>query len=136
MRWAKSLIRISNHEVETVQKRVAEIVERRWSIELQLESLEAELASERAGAADFGEAGIYMAGFEEGVRMRRAALVQRLMAVEAEEAGARDALAEAFETLKKYEQVLETARVAVAKEEARRETAELDELGLQRAARK
>lgn len=133
MKWAKSLIRISNHEVETVQKRVAEIVERRCAIELQLESLEAELASERAGAADFGEAGLYMAGFEEGVKVRRIALIERLNLVEAEEIGARDALAEAFETLKKYEQVLETARIAAAKEEARRETAELDELGLQRA---
>jgi len=136
VKWAKSLIRISNHEVETVQKRVAEIVERRYAIELQLESLEAELMSERAGAADFGEAGIYLAGFEEGVKVRRIALLERLNLVEAEEVGARDALAEAFETLKKYEQVLETARIAAAKEEARRETAELDELGLQRAARK
>ncbi len=136
MKWAKSLIRISNHEVETVQKRVAEIVERRYAIELQLESLEAELMSERAGAADFGEAGIYLAGFEEGVKVRRIALLERLNVVEAEEVGARDALAEAFETLKKYEQVLETARIAAAKEESRRETAELYELGLQRAARK
>ena len=52
---------------------------------------------------------------------------------EIEETGARDALAEAFETLKKYEHVVTAARAAQAKEEARRETAELDELGLRRA---
>ena len=76
-----------------------------------------------------------MPGFEEGVRIRRTALEERLAGIEAEETGARDALAEAFDTLKKYEHVIEAARVAEVKEEARRETAELDELGLRRAAK-
>ena len=52
----------------------------------------------------------------------------------AEEAGARDALTEAFETLKKYEQIAENARIVAVKEEQRRESAVLDELGLRRAA--
>ncbi len=133
MKWAKSLIRISNHEVETVQKRVAEIADRRMAIEMQIAALEAELIAERENAARYAEAGIYLNGFEEGVRVRRTALQQRLAAVEIEETGARDALAEAFETLKKYEHVVTAARAAQAKEEARRETAELDELGLRRA---
>jgi flagellar FliJ protein len=135
MKWAKSLMRISTHEVETVQKRVAEIVERRCAVQLQISALAAELAGERENADRFGEAGLYMPGFEEGVRIRRTALEERLAGIEAEETGARDALAEAFETLKKYEHVIEAARVAEVKEEARRETAELDELGLRRAAK-
>ena len=56
MKWARSLIRISNHEVETVQKRVAEIVGRRVAIQTQLNALEAELADERANAGRYGEA--------------------------------------------------------------------------------
>ena len=54
---------------------------------------------------------------------------------QAEEAGARDALALAFEEQKKYEQVAEGIRLARAKETARQETAALDELGLRKAAR-
>ena len=50
-----------------------------------------------------------------------------------EEQGARDALSEAFEALKKYEQVAESARLAQVKEALRRETAALDELGLRKA---
>ena len=49
-----------------------------------------------------------------------------------EEAGARDALAEAFEDLKKYEQVAETTRLNKLIAAAKRETAALDELGLRR----
>ena len=51
----------------------------------------------------------------------------------AEEQGVRDALAIACEEQKKYEHVAETARLLQRKEAARRETAELDELGLRRA---
>ena len=51
-----------------------------------------------------------------------------------EEQGARDALAEAFEAQKKYEQIAENIRVGERKELGRREVAALDELGLRRAS--
>ena len=40
--WAQSLIRISNYEVETLQKRLAEITARRASAEMRIAVLEAE----------------------------------------------------------------------------------------------
>ena len=54
----------------------------------------------------------------------------------AEEAGARDALAHAFEDLKKYEQLKESALISERKAAARLETAALDELGSRRTAQK
>jgi flagellar FliJ protein len=57
------------------------------------------------------------------------------MTIILEERGARDALAQAFEEQKKYEQIAEQQRLLGLKEEARQETAALDELGLRRAAR-
>lgn len=134
MKWAQSLIRISNFEVEELQKRLAEIVERRAAVEIKLAVLEAEAEAELQQAQANAEAGWYMAGFREGVKVRRQALNADLAVVTTEEEGARDALTEAFEALKKYEQVAEKARVAARKEEGRRETAALDELGLRRAA--
>ena len=131
-KWAKSLIRISNHEVETIQKRVAEIAGRRWSVEVQIAALDAEVEAETAYAADAAEVGVYMIGFREGAKIRRTALELKLADIEIEEEGARDALAEAFETLKKYEHVVDAAKLAARKEEDRRETAELDELGLRK----
>ena len=41
--WAQSLIRISNYEVETLQKRLADINERRAAAEMDLQKMEAEL---------------------------------------------------------------------------------------------
>lgn len=131
-KWAKSLIRISTHEVEMIQKRVAEIAARRWAVEAQIAALDLEVTEEAARAAETAEFGIYLIGFREGAKHRRDVLCAKVCEIEAEEAGARDALAEAFEALKKYEHVAEAAKVAAAKEESRRETAALDELGLRK----
>lgn len=134
MKWAKSLIRISNHEVETLQKRLADIVARRWAITAQIDAIAAELAAEAEHAVSNAEAGLYLIGFREGAKLRRGRLEEGLRELDAEEAGARDALTEAFEALKKYENVVETAKVLARKEEGRRETAMLDELGLRKRA--
>ncbi|MCA3719246.1 MAG: flagellar export protein FliJ, partial [Brevundimonas sp.] len=48
--WAHSLIRISNYEVETLQKRLAEITARKASAEMRLAVLDAEVEVERERA--------------------------------------------------------------------------------------
>lgn len=135
MSWKESLIRISHYEVDTLQKRLAEVVERRYRAEMRLVVLEAEAELEIVRANEDVQAGWYRAGFLQSVRLRRAAAQGEIDAMSAEEAGARDALSEAFEALKKFEHVAETARLAAVKEEARRDTMALDELGLRQRAR-
>ena len=135
MSWSESLIRISNYEVETLQKRLAEIVERRSRAEIRLALLAAEVEGEGARAREDAEAGWYHAGFLQGAKVRGEKIEAEIEAAQAEEAGARDALAEAFEALKKFEHLAEQARLADVKEAGRRETMALDELGLRRATR-
>ena len=132
-KWAASLIRISNHEVETLQKRLADIVERRQTAEMKVATLDAQSELEAMQAQGDVEAGWYMIGFRQGSKIRRDQALLEIDQILIEEAGARDALAHAFENLKKYEHVAEAAKVAARKEEGRRETAALDELGLRRA---
>ena len=133
-KWADSLIRISNHEVETLQKRLADIVERRQTAEMKVATLDAESEAEAMRAQGDVEAGWYMIGFRQGSRIRRDQAMLEIDQILIEEAGARDALALAFENLKKYEHVAEAAKVAKAKLMGKLETAALDELGLRRAA--
>ena len=134
MSWAKSLIKLSSYEVELLQKRLGEITGRRVQAEVKLALLEAEGEAEADRARQDAEAGWYQAGFWEGLRARKALVQAEIDRIGLEEAGARDALAQAFEEQKKYEQVAEGIRLAQLKEAARRETAALDELGLRRAA--
>lgn len=134
MSWAKSLIKLSTYEVEVLQKRLAEIADRRLQAEMKLVLLEAEGEAEAEKGRQDAEHGWYQLGFLEGLRTRKAMAQAEIDRIAIEEEGARDALAMAFEEQKKYEQVAEGMRLADLKERARRETAALDELGLRRAA--
>ena len=92
-----------------LQKRLAEIVERRTDAEMRLADADGRgRGRDGATPAATREAALRLAAFMDG---RAAAAGPRSMPRStrspAEEAGARDALAEAFETLKKFEQVAE-----------------------------
>jgi len=135
MSWSESLIKLAAFEVENRQLRLAEIAQRRADAEIRLVMLQAEGEAEAKHAARDAEAGWYMAGYGDGLRIRKAAIQAELDRIAVEELGARDALAQAFEEQKKYEQVAENARLAGVKETQRRENAELDEVGMQAARR-
>jgi flagellar FliJ protein len=134
MKWADSLIRIAKHEVETLQKRVGEITERRMACERRLNQMHAEATDEAERARTDPDAGWYQAGYMKGWRLMREQLTEQIAALNVEETGARDALAKAFEELKKFEHVAEMARLNELKEEAKRESAAMDEMGLRQAA--
>ena len=131
--WAQSLIRISTFEVEELQKRVREVEDRRGAARLALVALDREAEEETLRAAGDAQAGWYMIGYKEGLRARRSKVLSDLLQLDLEAQGARDALAHAFESQKKYEHVAEAARVQLVRETAKREGAALDELALRRA---
>ncbi len=130
--WAQSLIRISNYEVETLQKRLAEITARRASAEMRLAVLEVEAEIEQAKAREDHDAGMLLNAYLAGWKARKAVAEADVELIDAEEAGARDALTGAFEELKKFEHVAETTRLNAIIAANRRETAQYDELGLRR----
>ena len=132
--WAQSLIRISNYEVETLQKRLAEIAERRAGAEVRIAVLDAEAEAERDRARVDAEAGMMLGAYLNGWKARKAQAEGDLSVLDAEEAGARDALTGAFEELKKFEHVAETTRLNQLIALAKRETAAFDELGLRKRA--
>ena len=133
MGWAGSLTRIANYEVETLQKRMGEITARRLDLELRMTLLEAEAEAEADNARTDREAAMMHPAYVQGWRARRDKLQSQIATVKAEELGARDALGRAFEELKKYEHVVEMAKVASIKTANRREAAAMDELGLRAA---
>ena len=134
MSWADSLIKLSTYEAEVLQKRLAEIVDRRVAVELRLAILEAEGEAEIAFMAQEAAAGIYRAGFFEGLKLRKAKIQSEIDVILIEESGAREALAEAFETQKKYEHIAQNLKVEARKVQGRLDSAALDELGLRRKA--
>lgn len=132
--WAQSLIRISNYEVETLQKRLAEITARRASAEMRLAVLDAEAEVEQERARQDAEAGMLLQAYLNGWKLRKTAAETDVAEIDAEEVGARDALTGAFEELKKFEHVAETTRLNAMIAAGKRETAAFDEMGLRRRA--
>lgn len=130
--WAQSLIRISNYEVETLQKRLAEITARRASVEMRLAVLDAEVEVEQERARGDGEAQMLLQAYLNGWKARKAVAETDVATLDAEEEGARDALTCAFEELKKFEHVAELTRLNALAAAQKRETARFDELGLRR----
>lgn len=135
MSWEKSLIRIAGYDVEVRQKRLAEVVSRREAAEMRLVMLDAEMEAEAAFIRSRPEATFHQAAYLAGCKARRLDILAEIDLILAEEAGARDALAEAFEAQKKYEHVADGMARRRVREAARRETAELDELGVRQAGR-
>lgn len=133
-KWAQSLIRLSSYEVETLQKRLAEIASRRVSAEIRVATLEAELEVERERAREDSTAGLWWAAYVQGWKARKGSAEAALAELEMEEAGARDALTAAYEELKKFEHVADKARLADLAAAAKCETAAFDELALRKAA--
>jgi len=134
--WANSLIRISGYEVETLQKRLADITTRRAASEMRLAVLDAEMEVEKARSSEDAQAALMMPAYTTGWKIRRGLAESDLAVVSVEEDGARDALSRAFEELKKFEHVAELTRLDKVKAEARAETAQLDELAGQRKRKK
>lgn len=132
--WAQSLIRISNYEVETLQKRLAEISDRKTQTELRLAMLEAEAEGEQDRARQDVDAAMMLRAYLNGWKQKKAAVQADVAAIEAEEEGARDALTSAFQELKKFEHVAETTRLNAIIAAGKRETAAFDEMGLRRRA--
>ena len=132
MKWTGSLIRIAEHEIEGLRRRMAEIVDRRLACEQELLRLAEEAVSETIHACNDAEAGWYLVGFRQGWQQRKDRTLAELAGIQLEEQGARDALSRAYEDLKKVEHVAEAARQAAAKESARRDGLARDEMGLQR----
>jgi flagellar FliJ protein len=131
-RWAESLIKLSTYEVETLQKRLAEIADQRAGVEMKLLALHAEGEAEVAAAAGDPQVAWRIAGYMQALRVRMDGVRGQLRAIELEERGARDALAQAFETQKKYEHVAEQAQILAARKAGQREAAQMDELGLRK----
>jgi flagellar FliJ protein len=133
-RWAHSLIKLSTYEVEVRQKRLAEIGARRQAAEMRLAMLTAQGEAETAACARDPASLAGLMAYLAALKARKAEVEAEIAAILEEERGARDALAQAFEEQKKYEQVAEQMRLADVREVARLESAALDELGLRKVA--
>lgn len=129
MKSLTTLIKLQKTRVDEQRQTLAKAQEFLDSVEQQIVQLEIKKVREQAAAQEYPEARLtYGAFLKAAVRDGRALEKQRAVAIAAVEA-ARDKLAELFEEQKRYEIAAAHRQAAEDREERRRETIELDEVG-------
>ena len=135
MKGLEALIKIHRFELDQKRRALTEVEALEAGIETNIRNLQTELSEEQEAARHSVEGVYAYGGYARAVITRRENLRQSLTEAAREVAAAREVVAEAFETLKKYE-ITKASRDASERAEAnRRETIQLDEIGLNAHAR-
>ena len=132
-----TLIRFNEWSVDQRRRDLGEVLGSLADLESSLHRLGEELVREqRAVLASPEEAGFLYGNYANAVIGRRNHINTGIANMEQQVAEAREKLVKAYRELKKYEVVQETRDLRQAREEARQEQIELDEMGLQAYRRK
>jgi len=135
MKGLEALIKIHRFELDQKRRALTEVEALEAGIETNIRNLQTELSEEQEAARHSVEGVYAYGGYARAVITRRENLRQSLTEAARAVTAARDVVAEAFETLKKYE-ITKANRDASERAEAnRRETIQLDEIGLNAHAR-
>lgn len=133
----KSLIRLNEWNVDEKRRKLGELLRLQADLEDQLKRLDENHAREKQAATDDpAGAGMAYASYATQVRQRRANLLDSIAQMDIVVGYARDELSEAYQELKKYENVEQNRQRRHELELARREQVMLDEVALNQHRRK
>ena len=132
----ETLIKVSQYALDDKRKVLAGHFEELALLERKRKAIDEELAAEQAAARDDPSIGITYGLYANAIITRRDKLDADILVKNREVELARDDVQEAFEEVKKYELALDRIREEQAKEMARIEEKELNEMGLNGFRRK
>ncbi len=130
MAGLESVIRLRRWSLDEKRKALLALQAQEEAIVRDLRGLDADMITEQRTAREQPDFLFAYRGFADGLIQRRERLNEELEDVRTRLRSASREVADAFEELKKVEQVEEGRLEAEAREEAQREQAYLDELGL------
>ena len=124
-----SLIRLHRWRLDEARRQVAELEQLTAKLRAELEALHQEQIAEQAAARNSPEASFAYGNYAGAVIERRRKLTHSLIATEQQATKAREALAEIFQEVKRYEIAAARRRLAQRVETERREQSQKDDLG-------
>jgi flagellar export protein FliJ len=133
MKSRETLIRLRKFQVDEKRRKVAQIESMIAEFERMAGDLEREIKAEQDRAGIHDPAHFAYPTYAKAAMTRRENLVRSAEDLKVQLDDAKNALADAFEELKKVEMLDERDQMRERAEEAAREQAELDAIGLMRA---
>ncbi|WP_281301524.1 MULTISPECIES: flagellar export protein FliJ [unclassified Iodidimonas] len=131
MKGLDGMIRLSKWQLDEARKELAGVQAEINEIDAQLAALSGQLEKEGAFDGDV-LAGLSFGAFAAATFARRDALLKKRHGVEKQRNAKEDVVREAFQELKKFEILAERQALRQKEDAAKRETAMLDEMGIQR----
>jgi flagellar protein FliJ len=126
----RSLIRLAEAELDDKRRVLVEFEQQEATLQARAASLEAEKENEQRLARDLEFGAFAYAGYARGVIARRERLAAQIAGMQPQLEEARQAVSDAFQTLKRYETAL-AARLKADKDEAERKDQQaMDEISL------
>jgi flagellar export protein FliJ len=132
----ESLIRLHRWHLDERRRELAELDALGEKLRQEQARLTAEEGAEQAAAASSREAAMTYGGYAKKLIERRARLKESLSSVQEQIAQAREALAETYREVKRYEIASANRAMQQRKREARQQQRVLDELGIETHRRK
>lgn len=136
MSTLESLIRLHRFQLDERRRQLADLDQLAAKLRQELERLEIEQKVEQTIAAQSFEAAQGYGAYARNLIERRQRLTHSLAEVEQQILQAREELAEAFQEVKRYEITADNRARQQRQKLARRQQALMDELGLDRHARR
>jgi len=133
MKSRETLIRLRKFQVDEKRRKVAQIESMIAEFERMAADLDREIKAEQERAGIHDPAHFAYPTYAKAAMQRRENLVRSAEDLKVQLDDAKNALADAFEELKKVEMLDERDQMRERAEEAAREQAELDAIGLMRA---
>ena len=130
MSQLKQLIRLHRFILDEKRRMLKDLESLRGKLEEVVLGLDSEIAVEQARIDEAPELAFGYGGYTAAMRERRARIVESVADTEQEIEEARQAVAAAFQELKKYEVTQANRERMAAERAARIEQANLDEIGL------
>ena len=129
MRGIDTLIRLHRRHLDVKRVYRTNLDAQRTGLERRVLAMQQEMADERKVAAESLEARQTLAAYAERMTHALKALAAEIIEIDIEVDRINEEIAEAFQTLKGYELTRDARLKKITDEEARRDRAELDEIG-------
>lgn len=130
MKSLKTLIRLQQRELDRLRKQIALLETQRGNFIATIERLQDDLIKELAAAEEMAEMRGFFGDFSDSIKKRQHAIAAKVVELEYQIQQQMIEVTNRYSDLKKYEIAYERYLEDERKKQAKREQAELDEVGL------